>query len=32
VLADEILIVNEKLEDEIDIDDVSLTISIHKNS
>ena len=32
VLADEILIVNEQLEDEIEIDDISLTVSIHKNS
>ncbi|MDD4777997.1 MAG: isoleucine--tRNA ligase [Fermentimonas sp.] len=32
VLADDILIVNEPLEDEIEIDDISLTVSIHKNS
>ncbi|MPN25012.1 Isoleucine--tRNA ligase [bioreactor metagenome] len=32
VLADEIVIVNERLEDEIEIDDEPLTISIMKNS
>ncbi len=32
VLADEILIVNEQLDDVIEIDDISLTISIQKNS